>query len=59
MLSHYAELVAAEGTTDPGPIRAVLTSDEGIRRCETDYTDARYTCALASKTADAFEKCLE
>jgi hypothetical protein len=59
MLSRYAKLVAAEGAADPGPIRAVLTSDEGLRRCEVDYTEARYACAMAAPSADAFEQCLE
>jgi hypothetical protein len=69
MLDRYATLLTAEGVPgqavghvserDTAALRAALTSEEGLQKCEAELDDARYTCAMAAPTADAYERCLE
>jgi hypothetical protein len=40
-------------------VRAEAASDEGFRNCTTEVEPKEFACAMAAKTPEAIEKCLE
>ena len=68
LVDRYAELVVLDKM--PGAsadvvqqeqkvVRAEATGDEGFRNCTTEVGPKEYACAMAAKTPEAMEKCLE
>jgi len=68
LITRYAELVVRD--TMPGApaqvvgeaqkrVREEAAGDENFRNCTTEIGPKEFNCAMAAKTPDAVEKCLE
>ena len=68
LIDRYATLVVNERDRDASAstikseqaaFREEAKGDENFQSCVTKITRAEFNCAMAARTADAFEKCLE
>jgi hypothetical protein len=68
MLERYAQLVVTERFPDASAEtikaeqvreRDEARGDDNFKNCTSEVSAREYDCAMAAKTADAFEKCLE
>jgi hypothetical protein len=68
LISRYATLVVKEKIPDAAPAlieaeqqreRDQAAHEDAFRNCTTEIQPVEHRCAMAAKTADAFEKCLE
>jgi hypothetical protein len=68
LVARYAELVVEEKVPDASATiieterqreREAAAEDESFKNCSTEVRVDEYRCAMAARTADAFEKCLE
>ena len=68
LIDRYATLVVTERDrdasastikTEQAAFREEAKGDENFQSCVTKVTRAEFDCAMAARTADAFEKCLE
>ena len=50
-----AEVIASERQRE----REAARMDDNFKSCGTQLTEEEYRCAMAAKSADAIEKCLE
>jgi hypothetical protein len=68
LVARYATLVVREKIPDAAPAvieteqkreRDQAAHEDAFRNCTTEVQRDEHRCAMAAKTADAFEKCLE
>jgi hypothetical protein len=68
LIDRYATLVVTEAYPDAGPDRikaeqerekTEARGDDAFKNCSSEVSHAERDCAMAAKTATAFEKCLE
>jgi hypothetical protein len=68
LVDRYAELVVLDKMPDAPQelvrqeqklVRDQASADEGFRNCTTEVGPKEFACAMAAKTPDAIEKCLE
>lgn len=68
LVDAYVALVVREVNADASPavlraqqerVRAEARRDPALAQCTTEITRAKHACAMASTSAEAFEKCLE
>jgi hypothetical protein len=68
LIARYATLVVKEKIPDAGPAvieaeqkreRDQAAHEDAFRNCTTEVQREEHRCAMAAKTAEAFEKCLE
>jgi hypothetical protein len=68
LIDRYATLVVTERDRDASAstiqseqavFREEAKRDENFQSCVTKITRAEFDCAMAARSADAFEKCLE
>lgn len=68
LVDRYAELVVLDKMPDAPQevvrkeqkvVRDQANADEGFRNCTTEVGPKEFACAMAAKTPDAIEKCLE
>jgi hypothetical protein len=68
LLEHYALLVVTEKFPDGSTAlieterereRNEARGDDAFKNCSSQVSEAEFRCAIAARSADAFEKCLE
>lgn len=68
LLEHYAVLVVTEKFPDAATARVEAErerekkearGDDAFKNCSSQVSEAEFRCAIAARSADAFEKCLE
>jgi hypothetical protein len=57
--AHMPDASAETIRTEQERERAAAHGDDAFKSCTAEVTVEEHTCAMAAKTPDAFEKCLE